>query len=76
MAKTLKLDYDPQPKQALLHKCKARQILFGGAVGGGKSHSLRWDAIAFCCENPGLQAYIFRRSLPELESNHIQQIKK
>ena len=23
-----------------------------------------------------MQAYIFRRSLPELESNHIQQIKK
>jgi hypothetical protein len=76
MAKTIKLEYDPQPKQALLHKCRARQILFGGAVGGGKSHALRWDCIAFCCENPGLQAYIFRRSLPELESNHIQQIKK
>ena len=76
MAKTIKLEYDPQPKQALLHKCRARQILFGGAVGGGKSHALRWDCIAFCCENPGLQGYIFRRSLPELESNHIQQIKK
>jgi hypothetical protein len=33
MAKTIKLEYDPQPKQALLHKCRARQILFGGAVG-------------------------------------------
>ena len=54
MAKTIKLEYDPQPKQALLHKCRARQILFGGAVGGGKSHALRWDCIAFCCENPCL----------------------
>ena len=76
MTKTITLDYTPQPKQELLHKCKAKQILFGGAIGGGKSHCLRWDVIAFCCENPGLQAYIFRKSLPELESNHIQQIKR
>jgi hypothetical protein len=27
-------------------------------------------------ENPGLQAFIFRRSLPELDGNHIQPMKK
>ena len=27
MAKTIKLEYDPQPKQALLHKCRARQMI-------------------------------------------------
>ena len=73
--KLIKLDYTPQPKQALLHKCKAKQILFGGAAGGGKSHSGRWDIIGFCLENPGLNAFIFRRSLPELDSNHIQPLK-
>jgi len=31
--KTIVLDYEPQPKQALLHKCHAKQILFGGAAG-------------------------------------------
>ena len=74
--KLIKLDYDPQPKQALLHKCKAKQILFGGAAGGGKSHSGRWDIIGFCLENPGLNAFVFRRSLPELDGNHIQPMKK
>ena len=74
--KTIKLEYTPQPKQALLHKCKAKQVLFGGAAGGGKSHAGRWDIIGFCLENPGLQAFIFSRSLPELDANHIQPLKR
>ena len=36
---------------------------------------MRWDAIHFCLENPGLQAYLFRRTLGELEDNHIRWIK-
>lgn len=32
--------YQPQPKQQLLHCTPARQILFGGAVGGGKGQPL------------------------------------
>jgi hypothetical protein len=35
------------------------------------STALRMEAIALCCANPGLQAYLFRRVLPELEANHI-----
>ncbi len=71
-----KVLYEPQEKQELLHKTKARQILYGGAAGGGKSKSIRWDAIGFCLANPGCQAYLFRRTLPELEKNHINWLKK
>lgn len=70
--KDIKLDYSPQPKQTLLHNIESRQILYGGAAGGGKSHALRWDAIMLCLNNPGLQAYLFRRTLKELEDNHIK----
>src|SRR3990172_9449926 len=70
------LDYIPQPKQALFHHCNARQILFGGAAGGGKSKAIRWDGIMFCLANPGLQAYLFRRTYKQLFDNHIQHIGK
>jgi hypothetical protein len=68
-------DYVPQEKQALLHASNARQIFYGGAAGGGKSHALRWDLITWCFRAPGIQCYIFRRTYPELEDNHIKFIK-
>ena len=69
------LDYTPQPRQELLHATPARQILYGGAVGGGKSHGLRWDAYDFCLWNEGCQAYLFRRSYTELRDNHIMHVR-
>ena len=71
----IRLDYTPQPRQVLLHSTTAHQIFYGGAVGGGKSHGLRWDGIAFCLGNPGLDAYLFRRTRPELDMTHIRRIK-
>lgn len=68
----VQLDYEPQPRQALAHSSDAHQIFYGGSVGGGKSHFLRWELITCCLEYPGCQAYLFRRSLPELEDNHIR----
>ncbi len=70
------IGYVPQPKQALMHDCPARQILYGGAAGGGKSHAIRWDGIMFCLENPGLQAFLFRRTYKQLYQNHILNIGK
>lgn len=71
-----KILYRPEPKQELLHGTIAQQILYGGAAGGGKSYSMRWDAIMFCLNNPGLQAYLFRRTYTQLEQNHIIPIQR
>lgn len=68
--------YTPQPRQNLLHEARVRQVIFGGAAGGGKSHACRWDLIWFALENPGFQGYLFRRTRRMLESTHIRAIKR
>ena len=74
-AREIRLPYEPQPRQQALHETEARLILYGGAAGGGKSTAGRWDLIRWCLAVPGLQAYLFRRTLPALEQNHIVQIR-
>jgi hypothetical protein len=73
---TWSLDYRPNEKQTVLHAVRARQILYGGAAGGGKSHALRMDGLISCLQNPGLQAYLFRRTYPELKDNHLIPIQQ
>jgi len=72
----IQFDYVPQPRQAVFHQASARQILYGGAAGGGKSAAIRWDAIDFCLSIPGITAVVFRRTQPQLLRNHIMEIKR
>lgn len=64
-------EYRPLPKQAALHASPANEVLYGGAAGPGKSHALRMEGLHWCLRIPGLRAYLFRRTFPELEQNHI-----
>lgn len=60
-----------------MHAAGVRQIFYGGAAGGGKSHALRMgEGIGLCLQNPGLQAYLFRRTMAELEGNHLKHIRQ
>lgn len=72
-AKQVVLKYTPQPLQERLHKCPADEILFGGAAGPGKSMALRMEAFIWCIRVPGIQVFLFRRTFPELETNHVLQ---
>lgn len=67
----IEFDYKPQPKQIELHTSPANEILFGGAAGPGKSRALRSEGFIWACRIPNLQVYLFRRTFPELEENHI-----
>lgn len=60
--------YPPQ-REALL--TEANEILYGGAVGGGKSYLARVASILYSLEIPGLITYLFRRTYKEVLANHI-----
>ena len=46
-AKVLYLDYEPQPRQQILHQTKARFVLYGGSAGGAKRLLLTMVATLF-----------------------------
>lgn len=59
-------------KQGVAFESEATEILYGGAVGGGKSFLMRAAAIVWCSAIPGLQVYLFRRLRDDLVKNHIE----
>lgn len=69
--------YIPTPKGCTLHATRhsgVSNILWGGAVGGSKSMSARWEAIDGCLRHQGYRAIIIRRELEELRRTHLDDI--
>ena len=60
MSKDVKIEYRPTPRQLLAHNVPERNILFGGAVGGGKSVWLVNDALSSCIGHAGCVCGVFR----------------
>lgn len=58
-------------KQGQAFQTRGTEVLFGGAAGGGKSFLFRAAAITWCMAIPGLQVYLFRRTYPDLQKNHM-----
>lgn len=66
------IDLHLHKKQGEAIRSKATELLFGGAAGPGKSHFLRISALRWCLNVPGIQVYLFRRTLPDLKANHMR----
>lgn len=69
MTQTTNFQLYENQAEALL--TEANEILYGGAMGGGKSYLARVAAIYFSIEAPGLITYLFRRTYKEILANHI-----
>lgn len=63
------------PKQVRFFKAREPYIAYGGARGGGKSWAVRMKAAMLALRYPGIRILIVRRTLPELEENHIRQMQ-
>ena len=61
----------PNPRQQEFLRCRKKYVAFGGARGGGKSWAVRAKAKLLALRYPGIRLLLVRRSLPELESNHL-----
>ena len=61
----------PNPRQREFLACEKKYVAFGGARGGGKSWAVRCKAKLLALRYPGIRLLLVRRSLPELESNHL-----
>jgi phage terminase large subunit len=67
--------YKPTPIAIPFHSSKTPNILFGGAAGGSKSYSARWDALRHCFAIPEFRCILMRRTFEELERNHIDDVR-
>ena len=71
LIKKVAIDLALHPKQKLALKSTAKEIVYGGAAGGGKSHLARVFLIKWCTQVKNLQAYLFRREYDDLIRTHV-----
>jgi hypothetical protein len=68
------LDYVPTPRQAEFHAATEFDVLFGGALGGGKTVALLAHAIRACVQYPGIRVGAFRRTFGELRESLLAEL--
>ncbi|NUP48074.1 MAG: hypothetical protein HOW97_12280 [Catenulispora sp.] len=69
-----KLDYVPTARQQEFHDATEFSILYGGALGGGKSKALTMEAIRACVRHPGIRVGAYRRTYGELKESLLAEL--
>jgi hypothetical protein len=64
----------PLPSQALFEECAAKNILWGGQAGPGKSHGVRWWLYKRSLTTPTHEALLTRENWEQLEKTHLRKM--
>jgi len=62
----------PSEPQMRFFRSTAKRVAYGGARGGGKSWAMRRKFELLALRYTGLNLLLLRRTLPELEENHVR----
>jgi hypothetical protein len=68
--------YVPLPSQVPLYEATARNVLWGGQAGPGKSTGARWWLYDRSLRIPGHEALLLRENWDELEKTHLRKMER
>lgn len=64
--------YMPLPSQVLFEECPARNVLWGGQAGPGKSYGVRWSLYRRSVMVPKHEGLLLRENWDQLEKTHLR----
>lgn len=68
--------YKPTTRQALFHSSAAREVLYGGAKGGGKSVALCWEAFRLSHKYKGNKIWMGRKRAVDFNKTTLETFKR
>lgn len=67
--------YMPLPSQVLFEECQAKNVLWGGQAGPGKSYGARWWLYKRSLAVPGHKGLILRENWEQLDKTHLRDME-
>jgi phage terminase large subunit len=66
----------PLPSQVPLYETSARNVLWGGQAGPGKSHGVRWWLYGRSLRTPEHEALLLRENWEQLDKTHLRKMER